>query len=92
MANPRPKAGPGRPKGRPNKLTVELKQALMQPFNPKKFATWANKRPDLYFTQIVVKLLPKDLNIRTIKSIDDLTDEEKIALAEDLRKKFGDAE
>jgi hypothetical protein len=54
----------GRPKGVPNKLTGELKAALLEPFDPERFRQWAEKREDLYYTQIVTKLLPKDLNIK----------------------------
>jgi len=53
----------GRPKGVPNKLTMELKEALMAPFYPEKFAKWAEENPGLYFTQILVRLLPRDLTI-----------------------------
>jgi hypothetical protein len=81
----------GRPKGVPNKVTVELKQALMEPFDPEAFAKWAKKRQDAYYTQIITKLLPKNLNIRTITCLDDLTEDEKIALAQDLEKSIGDA-
>src|SRR5271157_935426 len=82
-------AGFGRQKGTPNKQTVELKQALMAPFNPVTFKKWAIKRPDLYFTQIVAKLLPKDLNIRKINRLEDLTPEELASLAIQLQKELG---
>jgi hypothetical protein len=55
--------GPGRPKGMPNKLTTQLKEALMEPFDPVAFAKWAKKNPSLYFVNIVTKLLPKDMNV-----------------------------
>lgn len=32
MANPSPKAGPGRPKGSQNKLTREIKEAIVNAF------------------------------------------------------------
>jgi len=96
MANKDPKtkkigraAGFGRQKGTPNKQTVELKQALMEPFDPKAFCKWAKERPDLYFTQIVAKLLPKDLNIRKISRLEDLTPEELAALASQLQADLG---
>src|SRR5271157_4240970 len=96
MANKDPKtkkigraAGFGRQKGTPNKQTVELKQALMEPFDPKAFCKWAKERPDLYFTQIVAKLLPKDLNIRKISRLEDLTPEELASLAIQLQKELG---
>ena len=96
MANKQPKnkkigraAGFGRQKGTPNKQTVELKQALMEPFNAVTFKKWAINRPDLYFTQIVAKLLPKDLNIRKINRLEDLTPEELASLAIQLQKELG---
>ncbi len=63
MSNPHPKPSPGRPKGVPNKLTQELKDALMAPFDAKKFKAWADKRPEQYYTLIITKLLPKDINL-----------------------------
>ncbi len=82
-----PGPGPGRPKGVLNKLTADLKAALLAPFDPKKFKAWAEKKPDAYFTLIITKLLPKDLNFRLIKGLDDLTPEELAALAADMRAK-----
>jgi len=63
----------GRPRGVPNKLTMELREALMAPFDPEKFRQWAEKREDLYYTQILTKLLPKDLHIkREFNSVEEL--------------------
>ena len=63
----------GRPKGTPNKTTAELRDALMAPFDPERFAKWAKSRQDLYYTQILTKLLPKDLNIkREFNSLNEL--------------------
>ena len=63
----------GRPKGTPNKTTAELRDALIAPFDPERFAKWAKKREDLYFTQILPKLLPKDVHVtRDFASLNEL--------------------
>ena len=54
----------GRRKGVPNKLTVELKTAFMQPFDQERFNKWAKKNENAYYTLILTKLLPKDLNVK----------------------------
>lgn len=95
MANKRPQAfkpgqsgnPAGKPKGCLNKITADLKAALLAPFDPVEFAKWAKNKQDSYYTLIITKLLPKDLNIlRRIESYNDLTDEEKISVAKDLEK------
>jgi hypothetical protein len=85
-----PGAGPGRPKGASNKLTRDLREALMAPFDLERFKAWAKKKEDAYFTLIITKLLPKDIHLRTITSLDDLRDEEKEQLLDDLRKRLED--
>ncbi len=80
MSNPHPKPSPGRPKGVPNKLTQELKDALLAPFDAKKFKKWADKRPEQYFTLIITKLLPKDVIFTgTLESILRGLSEEELA-------------
>jgi hypothetical protein len=73
----------GRQKGTPNKNTAQIREALLQPFNQDNFDQWAKNNPDLYYTRVVMPLQPKDLNMRIIKSWDDLTQDEREAL---LRK------
>ena len=59
-------AGPGRPKGLPNKTTVAVKQALEETFaamgGVKALTTWAKGNPDEFY-KLWAKLLPKDLHI-----------------------------
>lgn len=74
------RGGPGRPKGCQNKFTGELKAALMEPFDPERFAKWALKNQAAYYTLIVTKLLPKDLNVKN----EPQTIEELLAMADKL--------
>jgi hypothetical protein len=69
MAKPRgnPEFGksitPGRKKGIPNKTTQWLKTELMRPFDADEFAKWAKANPTQYFSNIVAKFIPKDVNL-----------------------------
>jgi hypothetical protein len=79
----------GRPKGAFNKLTRDLREALLAPFDAKRFAKWAKNREDLYYTQVLVKLLPKDLTItKQFTSVEELIaslpEETIISLAEGI--------
>ena len=63
----------GRPKGVPNKITTDLKEAYLEVFEMKGgvrgLFAWAEENPDLFYSHIS-KLLPKGLEI---KSENDLT-------------------
>lgn len=56
------KAGPGRPKGLPNKITGEAKQMIALAFEGmgglKKLIAWGEKNPSLFYTQVYTKLIP----------------------------------
>jgi hypothetical protein len=65
-----------------------MRAALMNPFDHEKFSEWANKNQDLYYTRVVMGLMPKDVTMRTIKDLDDLTEEEQIALAKALKERM----
>jgi len=58
-----PRAGMGRPKGALNKTTAWLKDELMKPFDPDAFAKWAKENPTQYYTSIVSRFIPKDINL-----------------------------
>lgn len=53
--------GAGAKKGVPKKRTEDLRNALMRPFDQEWFDNWAKENPDLYFTKVVTKLLPKEI-------------------------------
>lgn len=59
------KAGPGRPKGRQNNVTLSVKQALMQCFEErgsvKALLEWSNENPDAFYA-IWGRLAPKEVN------------------------------
>lgn len=62
------KAGPGRPKGVPNKATAEAKAAIEEAFahlerKPDKgLKKWAEANETLFYTQLFPKLLPLQVN------------------------------
>lgn len=69
MANHNPHRlppGPGRPKGKPNKLTVEAKKALEMAFEGaggvKALTRWAKENPDSFYP-VWSKLLPKNIDM-----------------------------
>ncbi|MBU4233890.1 MAG: hypothetical protein L6277_10460 [Desulfobacterales bacterium] len=90
------KGGPGRPKGVPNKVTRCMKAQTWKVFealeaNPKtSLEEIAKKNPMWFYTVFSSKIIPKDLNLRVIQSIDDLTEEEQQALLEDLGRRLGE--
>lgn len=95
MSNPRLKKGApslnpnGRPKGSKNKFPRGLGEKVLHACNHlesigKSLTVMAEEEPKWFFETFVKAMLPKDLQIRQIKSVADLTDEEKIALAESL--------
>ena len=61
MANPRPKAGPGRPKGLKNKLTRDVKEmvigALAAKGGQKYLEEQAEKNP-VAFMSLIAKIIP----------------------------------
>lgn len=89
MANPNLKAGPGRPKGLKNKIPTSLAGKVLHACEHlekigKSLTVMAEEEPKWFFETFVKAMLPKDLQLRVIKSLDDLTEEEKIMLAESL--------
>lgn len=63
MSNPNLKAGPGRPKGMANKVTVQAKEALQMAFDGiggvKALTKWANDEKNKgAFFHLYTKLLP----------------------------------
>jgi hypothetical protein len=59
------KAGPGRPKGRPNKTTASAKEAFALAFEEmggyKALMAWGKKNPNNFYP-LFAKLIPIDLN------------------------------
>jgi hypothetical protein len=49
----------------------------------------ARKDPPWFYSVFGARLLPKDVTLRTITSIDDLTDAEKESLLSDLQDRIG---
>ena len=104
MANPRPKSnlpreylekgGPGRKAGIPNKITRCMKAQTWRVFeeleaNPEtSLETLAKKNPAWFHSVFSSRIIPKDITVRTITSIDDLTDSEKQAVLEDLQMRL----
>lgn len=67
MANPNPKPGPGRPKGLKNKVTRDIKEALLEAFNSPEIGGvqglikfGSQPRNQAKFFEFVMKLLPND--------------------------------
>lgn len=60
------KPGPGRPKGTPNKTTAAVKAAFEAAFDhlggQKNFNTWAKQNQDVFYTQLLPKLIPVQVN------------------------------
>jgi hypothetical protein len=56
------KAGPGRGKGTPNKVTREAKEMIALAFEGAgglpALIRWAKKKPDLFYSQLYTKLIP----------------------------------
>jgi hypothetical protein len=86
----------GRPPGIPNKVTRDMKAQVWRVFehleaNPEtSLASIAAKNPTWFHSVFSNRIIPKDVNLRTVTSIDDLTDEEKCLLLEDLQKRLED--
>lgn len=57
----------GRKKGTPNKVTVEVKQAIALAFEGiggvAKLTAWAKKNPALFYTKVWIKLLPMKVTV-----------------------------
>jgi len=89
------KGGPGRPKGVPNKVTRCMKAQTWKVFealeaDPKtSLEGIAKKNPIWFYTVFSSKIIPKDLNLRVISTVDDLTDEERASILADLQEKLG---
>ena len=89
------KGGPGRPKGVPNKVTRCMKAQTWKVFealdaDPKtSLEEIAKKNPIWFYTVFSSKIIPKDVNLRVIQTVDDLTDEEQAALLADLELRLG---
>lgn len=83
------KGNPGKPKGAKNKIPASLAGKVLHACEHlenigKSLTTLAEEKPQWFFETFVKAMLPKDLQLRVIKSLDDLTDEEKITLAKSL--------
>ena len=67
--------GPGRPKGCPNKMTVEVKKALEETFTKMggipAMVRWGKKNPDDFY-KLWIKLLPKDINVTGTVTLEQL--------------------
>lgn len=68
MANPNPKPGPGRPKGLKNKVTRDIKEALLEAFNSPEIGGvqglikfGSQPRNQAKFFEFVMKLLPSKI-------------------------------
>jgi hypothetical protein len=89
------KGGPGRPKGVPNKVTRCMKAQTWKVFealeaDPKtSLEEIAKKNPIWFYTVFSSKIIPKDVNLRVIQTVDDLTDEERASLLADLELRLG---
>ncbi len=51
----------GKPKGCKNKTSQEIKELILGQFDIKKFAKWIQKNPDAFYTQVLTKCLPKEV-------------------------------
>lgn len=89
--------GPGRPKGVPNKLTRCMKAQTWRVFeeleaNPEtSLAEVAKKNPAWFHSVFSSKIIPKDVNVRVINTIDDLDDNEKQSLLADLQARLAES-
>ena len=75
----------GRAPGIPNKTSIAAKQAFELAFNGmgsvEALAKWGKKNPGEFY-RIYGRLIPTDTKItRVIRSVEDLTDDELVALA-----------
>ena len=92
----REKGGPGRPKGSLNKVTRCMKAQTWRVFEALEadpttsLETIAKNNPAWFHSVFSGRIIPKDITVRTIQSIDDLTAEEQTALLEDLRKRLAE--
>jgi len=68
--------GPGRPKGTPNRMTLEVKALIEQAFDQMgglgSLTAWAETNPTAFYTGLWGKLLPKDLNVTGTVRIDQI--------------------
>lgn len=62
---PPPKAGPGRPKGLKNKVTLSVKAAICEAFELRggvpSLVAWANKEPGAFY-QLWGRLAPREIH------------------------------
>ena len=64
MANPKPKAGPGRPKGLKNKVTRDLRAMILGALDKKGGQEWLEKQMDenpTAFMTLIGKILPTQI-------------------------------
>jgi len=68
------KTGGGSRKGRPNKTTADVKEAIEHAFNalggPSDLASWAKDNRDKFYTLMLTRLLPKDINTTVRRATD----------------------
>jgi hypothetical protein len=90
----REKGGPGRPPGVPNKLTKCMKAQTWRVFEALEadaktsLLEIAKKNPAWFHSVFSSRIIPKDVTLRTITSINDLTPEEIDALLTDLQARI----
>ena len=72
------KRGPGRPKGKQNKVTTELKDAILASFDAvggQEYLVRVAKDDPKTFCSLLGKVLPKDMNI-TVNKFEHMSDDE----------------
>lgn len=90
--NPNLVAGPGRPKGVPNKLGMEIKELVEQALSElggKDYLVKVAKKQPAVFCGLLGKLIPADLTITHKSILDDLSADELGVLRQALAGRAG---